>query len=134
LVVYIVGKNLCRRDMTAGQKAMALACIYPKSQQGKRTDLLPTSSNLEEVAKSLQGRLSEARAILGWSRTKATDVLNGALPFDLVAADHQLTRASYTALQRSWMLNERAFGQSASVSKRSVSLASPCCSISRATL
>ena len=67
--------------MTAGQKAMAYAFIYEKPQQGMRTDLSPTSSNLEQVTRS---RLSEARAILKWSRTKASDILNGALPFDQV--------------------------------------------------
>ena len=56
---------------------MAYAFIYSKPQQGKRTDLLPTSSKLEQVPKN---RLSDARAILDWSRTKAFDVLNGALP------------------------------------------------------
>jgi hypothetical protein len=41
---------------------------------------------------------------------------------------------SNTALHRSWMLAERAFGQLASVCSRSVSLASPCRPIRCATL
>jgi hypothetical protein len=60
----------------------------------------------------------------------------------LWSANLQLLRAKdaygsnwlYTALQRSWMLAERAFEQLASVRSKSVSFASPCCSMSFATL
>ena len=59
--------------MTAGQKAMALAFIYPDPAKYRRGG---DPSNLE--GSKLWSRLSEARAIKRWSETKGHDVLNDA--------------------------------------------------------
>ena len=79
-VAYIVGKNLCRRDMTAGQKAIAYAFIYERAfeTEGGRGRKGLDSKPFSKTA------LSQARAIVEWSRTKAADILSGALPFDHV--------------------------------------------------
>jgi hypothetical protein len=74
---FIISKNVERRSLTAGQKAMAVAMIYPEPKRGGvRTK--GSSSNLEVA----HGRLSEARAILRWSSSKAHEVLSGVLAFD----------------------------------------------------
>ena len=78
LKAFVADRNGERRNITAGQKAMAYAFIYPDPARLKRAG----SSNLEQQVS--RTRLAEARAIYAWSRTKATDVLNGALPFDQV--------------------------------------------------
>jgi hypothetical protein len=59
---------------------MAYAFIYRdptnKGGRGKKNPLDPKGFSA--------AHLSQARAIFEWSRTKAADVLNGALPFDQV--------------------------------------------------
>ena len=71
--------------MTGGQKAMAYAFIYEKPQEAPRTvDGKFAGLKVSTRVAFDNSQLSKARAILVWSRTKATDVLNGALPFDQV--------------------------------------------------
>jgi hypothetical protein len=75
--------------MTAGQKAMAWAFIYPAAKHGgARTK--GASSNLELE----KARISEARAIYQWSRTKAADVLSGAASPVMAAGFRGLSASS----------------------------------------
>ena len=58
---YIYSKNITRRNLTAGQKAMAHALLYPDGNSGERTDL---SRNRERLSKTEQNNVSKARALL----------------------------------------------------------------------
>ena len=75
-----LGSDCSPRDMTAGQKAMA-------SPSSTATAALAAAAR-RETRQTLPGfrsvYLRSARSIIRWSETKATDVLNGALPFDQV--------------------------------------------------
>jgi hypothetical protein len=58
--------------MTKSQKAMAMAMLFPETEQGKRTDL--TGSKNEQVHK---GYLSMARTVLNTLPETARNVLGG---------------------------------------------------------
>ena len=64
--------------MTKGQLAMAVAMIYPDTEQGKKSDD-ETSSVTEEVAPS---RLSYARTVLTYAPDLAANVLTGSASLD----------------------------------------------------
>ena len=51
--------------MTAGQKAIATALIYPEPEKLRR------KSGGSKLEPQIKARLSEARAIVGWSRAQA---------------------------------------------------------------
>src|SRR3954454_9521459 len=73
-LAVIVSANLNRRNLTRGQKAMALAMIYPEPERGgrgKRTQI-PT-----EALGFAAMRLSQARSVLGHSRALADRVVDG---------------------------------------------------------
>lgn len=71
-VAFILSSNIHRRHMTKGQRAMAVAMIYPDPAKLKRGSSLPSS----EQAFSQQ-YLSQARAVLKHKPEVARDVLNG---------------------------------------------------------
>jgi ribose 1,5-bisphosphokinase PhnN len=77
----IVSANLARRNLTKGQQAMALAMIYPKSEQGSRTDLKQTSLETKQVNFSA-ARLSQARTVLHNAPDLASLVLAGTRKLD----------------------------------------------------
>ena len=64
--------------MSKGQRAMAVALIYPDTEQGKKSDD-ETSSVTEEVAPS---RLSYARTIIKYAPDLAANVLAGSASLD----------------------------------------------------
>jgi len=64
-------------DKTKGQRAMAVAMIYPESQQGKRN--AATSSVSGDVSAT---RIKMARTILKWAPELASQVLAGAAVLD----------------------------------------------------
>jgi hypothetical protein len=68
--------NIQRRHMTAGQRAMATAMIYP--QPAKRG---PSKVSLA-TKETNSGQLSQARAILAFSPVLAASVLAGILTLD----------------------------------------------------
>ena len=73
---HILSLNIYRRHMTKGQRAMAVAKIYPNGQQGKK--LRP---DLDEV-RALGKRVSEARTVLKYAPDQADLVLTGAVSLD----------------------------------------------------
>lgn len=81
---FIVSVNLARRNLTAGQRAMALAMIYPEPQRGKKIDpeLLKKVKTLGKTQNAGQVRLSQGRAVLRHSRSLAQEVLNGTTPLN----------------------------------------------------
>jgi hypothetical protein len=88
-LAYIVSSNVERRSLTAGQKAIATALIWPEPEKGGRgKKTVKTFNSSERVM------LSTARVIVHWSRDRALEVLNG-LPFDVAlkeAKDAERTR------------------------------------------
>lgn len=75
LDAYVVSVNLTRRNLTAGQRAMALAMIYPEPTQGKRG----TSKETLEVSAM---RLSQARTVLREMSGAAAAILRGEAKLD----------------------------------------------------
>jgi hypothetical protein len=78
---YIVSANINRRQLTAGQRAMAIALIYPEPEKGGRGN---KKERVEETSGLFSAkRLQQARFIarcLG--KATAGAVLHGELPFD----------------------------------------------------
>jgi len=70
----IFAANIHRRHMTVGQRAMAVAMIYPKAHPGKKT------SSVSEEAKVSAVYLSQARTILTYTPDLPVSVLSGSLP------------------------------------------------------
>lgn len=70
---YIVSANLERRNLTVGQRAMALALIYPDAERGrgKRDEARKGA----ETSSFSYRRVQQARSVLRYSRALAEDVL-----------------------------------------------------------
>jgi hypothetical protein len=91
-----------RRDITKGQRAIAIALLYPEVKPGKKTK--GSATTLSEANKVSTARLSQARAILRHSRALALSVRDGGTKFDealekveqeqmkLQTAEHKLGR------------------------------------------
>jgi hypothetical protein len=71
-LAYIASANLMRRNLSKGQQAMALAMMYPEPGKGGRGN--KNGSVSEQFSKT---RLSNARAVLRYSRGLAEQVLKG---------------------------------------------------------
>ena len=76
VVAFILAANMSRRDLTVGQKAMAVALAYPKSIWRGRGKKAPA------IAGVTKQRLSAARLVLRHSRDLAEQVLAGAMKLD----------------------------------------------------
>lgn len=70
-IAYILSSNINRRHMTKGQRAMAVAMIYPEPEKGGR-------GNKSSVSEEFSGtRVSMARTVLKWAPEMAEQVLAG---------------------------------------------------------
>jgi hypothetical protein len=78
-VGYIVSKNINRRDLTKGQKAIALALIYPEGPRG-RGNIDPARKEADSASFSFR-RLKAARQIARHPDL-ADAVRLGAMPFE----------------------------------------------------
>jgi hypothetical protein len=76
---FILSVNINRRHMTAGQRAMAVAIIYPKPAASRHE-----RRNIPPAGSADDSSLAKARAILRHSRSLADAVLDGTKP--LIAA------------------------------------------------
>lgn len=72
---YVLSANIHRRHMTKGQRAMAVAMVYPETRQGKKD----TSPALGEVGREY---LRKARAILSDASDLSDEVLAGTMSLD----------------------------------------------------
>ncbi len=79
-VAFVLSSNIHRRHMTKGQRAMAVATIYPDSDKGGRGK--KTSGNLAEISGFSQRSLQVARTVIKFAPELAGDVLAGATPLD----------------------------------------------------
>lgn len=86
---FILSSNITRRHMTAGQRAMATAMIYPKGTQGKKTG---TSSATKEAASA--GRISMARTVLRHSLPLAQRVVAGSVFLDAAYTEAKQAEAA----------------------------------------
>jgi hypothetical protein len=77
---YIISSNINRRHLNSGQRAMAMAMMYPKP--GKRG---PKAKGEVSVATTdiESGALSHARTVLAESRAAADEVMAGVLFLDV---------------------------------------------------
>ena len=75
-VAFILAANMSRRDMSAGQKAMAVALAHPALSRRGRGKKTPA------IAGVTKQRLSNARFVLRHSRPLAEAVLAGAIKLD----------------------------------------------------
>ena len=98
---FIISSNLHRRNMNKGQKAMAVAKIYPEPKRGMHSELKKSTGNEFDKA-----YLSKARAVLRWTPAEADKVLDGGLvlnkAFDeaeKVRIDSQKDKKTLTRLQ-----------------------------------
>jgi len=74
---FIISENINRRHMTKGQRAMAVAMIYPDGEKGGRGKVSMFSG---EFSKYMQNAISEARTILSYAPDAAQSVLAGGTP------------------------------------------------------
>jgi hypothetical protein len=86
-VALIRSANIERRDLKKGQKAMALAFLYPEaddaSERGKKGGRGNKScSDSEQLSGFSKARLSQARQVLAHSRELALNVLRDVTPLD----------------------------------------------------
>jgi hypothetical protein len=77
--VYIVSANIYRRHITKGQKALAVALIYPEGTRGRHRD--PARENIRENRLFSEDRLEQARRIIKHPDL-VEQVKSGILPFD----------------------------------------------------
>ena len=82
---YVLSANVHRRHMTKGQRAMAVAMIYPEGEQGKRS----TSLKINEVS---GGYIRQARTVLSYSHPVAESVLAGIKPLDIAYKEAQAAK------------------------------------------
>jgi hypothetical protein len=76
--------NLERRGLKKGQKAMALAMLFPEQKvyRGKKSE----SAKLLETESISGARLSQARSVLRHSLALAQDVIHDRVPLDAALA------------------------------------------------
>lgn len=72
---FILSTNIMRRHLNMGQRAMALAMMYPESSPGKKTDASVTT--LSAANKVSATSISNARTVLRDSRALAEEVMSG---------------------------------------------------------
>lgn len=117
-VAYILSANINRRHLSKGQRAMAVAKLYPEPRQGKRT-----SSKNDDV-RVAPSYVREARAVLRWLPELADLVLAGTKPLNEAYQETQRlkeqTEAEPARLER---LRDRAPDLAALVDEGRMSLA-----------
>jgi ParB/RepB/Spo0J family partition protein len=77
---FVLSANIHRRNLTAGQRAMAIAMVRPP-QKGGRSKTVP---EMEGFSKQ---RIADARAVLAYSREIAEAVMRGDKPLQAALAE-----------------------------------------------
>jgi ParB-like chromosome segregation protein Spo0J len=90
-IAFILSMNIARRHMNAGQRAVAVAKIYPDAARGGDRR---SSSKLELELPVAKGRLSEARTVLHFAPELADQVLAGKLPLNDAYAEARARKAA----------------------------------------
>lgn len=89
-LAFILSTNVKRRHLNSGQRAMAVAMMYPKPEKGGRGK----NSSVTEEFSVRSGALSMARTVLADSRALAEEVMSGAKFLD---AAYQIAKAKLDA-------------------------------------
>lgn len=84
---YVLSANIHRRHMTKGQRAMAVAMIYPEPKRGRGHR--DPAKDTETVSFT---RINQARIILSYSRPLADSVLAGIKPLDAAYKEAQAAK------------------------------------------
>lgn len=84
----VVSANVNRRHLSAGQRAMAVAMLYPDPGKGGRGKKSSTGNLLVSGGFSRQ-RLDQARSVLRYSEPLAREVLAGSKSLDAALAEAQ---------------------------------------------
>lgn len=83
---YILSANINRRHLSKGQRAMAVAMMYPDAKHGGDRKAGASSKNELDVA---TGAVSEARTVLRWVPEIAELVMAGTKPLNEAYAEAQ---------------------------------------------
>jgi Protein of unknown function (DUF3102) len=84
-VAYIYSFNIMHRFLNKGQRAMAMAMLYPDHGERGRGKKSAAIKSVETTGIS-RSRLDQARSVLRFSRPIAQAVLNGTTPLDAALA------------------------------------------------
>jgi hypothetical protein len=104
-IAYIISNNITRRHLTKGQRAMAIAKIYPDAATLKRKG----AGSLQTKEHTNAGTISQARTVLAWLPQVADAVLAGAKSLGEAYAEAQAVKTSQDSeVQRLERLRERA--------------------------
>lgn len=80
---YVLSSNIHRRHMTKGQRAMAVARIYPEPKRGMHSELKNSTGMVDKAY------VSKARTVLAHKPDLAPNVLVGAVPLDAAYQEAQ---------------------------------------------
>jgi ParB/Sulfiredoxin domain len=108
-VAYILATNVNRRHLTKGQRAMAVAKLYPEGEKTSPGKKSKTAEMLLEN-KSISGTaISQARTVLRWLPELADLVMAGSKPLNEAYAEaHRLKEQADGEAPRLARLRERA--------------------------
>jgi hypothetical protein len=87
-VAYIISTNITRRHLSKGQRAMAIAKLYPEPEKGGR------GKNSLKIKELNAGYVSQARTVLAWLPQAADAVLAGTKPLGEAYAEATKARAA----------------------------------------
>jgi ParB-like nuclease family protein len=79
---FIIASNICRRHLTKGQQAMAVAMVYPEPEKTTHGKKSKTKLLLETKTNFSGARLSQARTVAAYSNDLARAVLAGSKVLD----------------------------------------------------
>ena len=100
-IAFIASANLKRRNLSKGQQAIAMAMLYPEPEKGGRGK---KSERVAETTTFSLSRLTQARAVLRFSRPMAEAVLKGDVSLDealkKVEAERQQAEGNGARMER----------------------------------
>lgn len=96
---YVVSANVNRRHLSAGQRAMATAMVYPEAKHGGARTRGSSSETLLEFSKM---RLSQARKVLRFNRDLAQKVMLGAVSLDEALKQAQAAETQANSIDGKW--------------------------------
>lgn len=84
---YVLSANIHRRHMTKGQRAMAVARIYPEAKRGRGN--VDPAGKAAEISGFSERLTRQARTVLAHKPDLAANVLAGAVPLDAAYQEAQ---------------------------------------------
>ena len=87
----MLSANVHRRNLTAGQRAMAVAMLQPEAEQAHRGKKVSRNGTLSDVPSN---RVAEARGVLSHSSELAEAVMRGEKPLQAALAEARHSQGS----------------------------------------